>query len=455
LHADIEEFFDSITEGRVQGALIALGIRPTAAISLASFLTIDGRLPLGLNSSPLIANLICLELDNKMTALARRHSANYSRYADDMTFSSMSSRLPVRNEVESILQSAGFRLSERKFFMTRLGQSHFVTGLSVSDRVPHVPRRMKKRLRQEIYLARKYGLESHIARAGYLRIGIGARNVSGRLHYLAGVEHDLGNAMLSEWNNILQDNHLSPTFFPRYRNEVRSVSFYGDEAEISTSRGAMFAVALIAIEELAVVRDATTATVRRLIADPFVTGRKDRLIARGLHFSDASEEMKSDYVKTLADLPFRAYVAFDLLSNHEGRSFAYLHLLNALLRDRLIGCDRAIMTISLEENTSVGLEELTSLVSSNCEALAQTDSRRPIRAPDVRKAIKADDPLLAVPDFALGVFGAYMSKHRDIDVSRFERLRDKYRLLLDRANGKYYSRFKLFVPWEEPNGDNR
>jgi hypothetical protein len=209
---------------------------------------------------------------------------------------------------------------------------------------------------------------------------------------------------------------------------------------------------LVAVEELGMARDTTAATIRSIIADPFVTGRKDRLVSQGLHFAEATEEVRSAYVKALADIPFRAYVAFDLLSNTADRESEYLGLLSALIRDRLIACDRAVVTMLFEENPSVDLKDLNSVVLGNYDALARSDSRRPTRAPDVKKIRKADDSLLAIPDFVLGVFGAYMAKYRDIDVSRFERLRDRYRLIFDKVNKKYYSRFKPFTPWEESDG---
>jgi hypothetical protein len=61
---------------------------------------------------------------------------------------------------------------------------------------------------------------------------------------------------------------------------------------------------------------------------------------------------------------------------------------------------------------------------------------------------KLDEPLLAVPDFALGVLGACLSKSRETDIKRFERLRDKYGVIVDRTTGKYFSRFKPFLASE-------
>ena len=448
LHADIDEFFASISRERVQAALMLLGTKRPVASALARFLTIDESLPLGLHSSPLIANLVCLDMDDQMSTLASAHRAVYTRYADDMTFSASSARLPGRRRLEAALRANGFRLSDRKLFTTRIGQSHFVTGLSVSDGVPHVPRRLKRRLRQEIYMAEKHGLKSHLGRAGYIRYGIGVNNISGRLHYLAGVEHALGNRMLSDWNRVLEDNEIEPTFYPRQYREPRNVSFYCDESEVSTSRGSVFLLALVAIEETAAVRQATAKVTRNYLADPFMTGRRDNVRARGLHYTEATEELRTEYVRALADCPFRAYIAMDFLVKHESARFAFLYLLKALVKDRLTACDRALVHFYFENNDSLRLSEIKAAVSSTYGTLAAADSRRPLSIPDVSMVSKPEEPLLAVPDFALGVLGACLSKSRETDIKRFERLRDKFGVIVDRTTGKYFSRFKPFLAWE-------
>jgi RNA-directed DNA polymerase len=189
--------------------------------------------------------------------------------------------------------------------------------------------------------------------------------------------------MLGDWNRILEDNEIEPTFYPRQRREPRNVSFYCDESEVSTSRGSVFLLALAAIEEPAAVREATAKVTRSYLADPFMTGRRDDVRARGLHYSEATEELRTEYVRALADCPFRAYVAMDFLVKHESVRVAFLFLLNALLKDRLTACDRALVHFHFENNDSLSPTEIKAAVSSTYAILTVADSRRPLSQPDV------------------------------------------------------------------------
>lgn len=131
LHADIKDFFPSITKDRLLKLFHRLGINPAMAELLCAFICIDDKLPLGIHCSPLLANLVCLDLDDKFVALSAQYDCHYTRYADDITISGKA--VPPKQEVEKILEEEGFLLSQRKFRITKTGQSHFVTGLSVTD----------------------------------------------------------------------------------------------------------------------------------------------------------------------------------------------------------------------------------------------------------------------------------------------------------------------------------
>ena len=151
LRADIRNFFPSITIERLKARFLELKMHPATAEALAKFVTIDDRLALGLNASPMLANLICVNLDTKIQKLAQAYGCKYTRYADDISISAKRA-LPSRKEIEKVIEDEGFQINEEKFRYTKIGQAHYVTGLSISDVAgPHVPRRMKHRLRQELY----------------------------------------------------------------------------------------------------------------------------------------------------------------------------------------------------------------------------------------------------------------------------------------------------------------
>ena len=83
-------------------------------------------LPQGSPASPLLTNAICDKLDRRMKGVAKRFGLHYSRYADDMTFSSMHNVYQegskFRIEIERIISEQGFRMNDSK---TRLQKTFF------------------------------------------------------------------------------------------------------------------------------------------------------------------------------------------------------------------------------------------------------------------------------------------------------------------------------------------
>jgi len=73
-------------------------------------------LPQGAPTSPIITNMICDKLDHRLGGLAHRFGLNYTRYADDITFSSMHNvfqeNSDFRKELLRIIGDQGFVLNE-------------------------------------------------------------------------------------------------------------------------------------------------------------------------------------------------------------------------------------------------------------------------------------------------------------------------------------------------------
>lgn len=66
---------------RLKKRFLELNMHPAAADALARFVTINDRLALGLNASPMLANLVCVALDIKIQNLAQAYGCKYTRYA--------------------------------------------------------------------------------------------------------------------------------------------------------------------------------------------------------------------------------------------------------------------------------------------------------------------------------------------------------------------------------------
>jgi len=117
-------------------------------------------LPQGAPTSPVITNIVCQRLDYLLTALAKRFGLKYSRYADDITFSSMHNvyhpNSEFDKELKRIIEDQRFTINETKTRLQCKGQRQEVTGLLVND-ITNVQKRYVKQIRQWLYYWERYG----------------------------------------------------------------------------------------------------------------------------------------------------------------------------------------------------------------------------------------------------------------------------------------------------------
>lgn len=95
LNLDLENFFDSFHFGRVRGYFLKnryFLLNEDIATLIAQIACYEGKLPQGAPSSPIITNLICSILDYRIWKIARKYHLDYTRYADDLSFSTNEKR---------------------------------------------------------------------------------------------------------------------------------------------------------------------------------------------------------------------------------------------------------------------------------------------------------------------------------------------------------------------------
>ena len=161
LKLDLVEFFESITESAVLVNLKRIGFSDYISQVLARLVTFNNKLVQGFNTSPIVANIVAESLDNGLVEYCNNNDLIYSRYADDLYFSSL--KLPKKDEITSIINSFGFYVNENKTRLMRRGKKQYVTGLSVFDSsYPRISRKTKRNIRLELYYINKYGIKSHI-----------------------------------------------------------------------------------------------------------------------------------------------------------------------------------------------------------------------------------------------------------------------------------------------------
>lgn len=129
LNIDLVDYFATVHIGRVRGRLRAqpYGLSNDIATTIAKLCTLNGVLPTGAPTSPILANMVSSPLDASLTSLARSHGCFYTRYADDITFSTNRKSFPPglvkRSDPVETKVTAGDELRERIL----------VSGFSIQD----------------------------------------------------------------------------------------------------------------------------------------------------------------------------------------------------------------------------------------------------------------------------------------------------------------------------------
>lgn len=459
ISVDLEDFFPSIRVERVQSLFEDIGFQKTAADFLSQFVTINGFLPLGFPTSPTIANAVCLAMDVELQGLAELKGCTFSRYADDISFSG-DAAIPTIAAIDTVVRKHGFSIVVSKTRHSKLGQSHYVTGLSVSDPAhPHVPRVKKHRLRQELYYAQKFGLEDHCHRLGIVDAQMIQQEVNrldGMVKFTAFHEPSLAAKLKTDWQEILSKSGDRPSYKPK--NQIGLPFFINvDEAELERPDGKkVLALAMSVSQHEDRVRQGTQDVLHAYLANPWAAGDREAVKKKGIHFSDAHEDLRGSYVERMSSLPFEGYVAFAVLPNSDDYEKTYLRLLTAMLKRRLMAAEGKFAHFVFEKNNKVSQVAIRSAVMGAHDDLRKAKNRHP-KLCRVEFAGKPHQGL-SIPDFLLGVLRNFLmlrleGPHKPPSRDRllFERIRDKYRLILDVDNWIEFGRRKPIYPWWEVN----
>lgn len=458
LKTDIENFFPSITRQRIESLFTDLGVESNTANQLASFLTIDGQLPLGLPTSPIIANAICHELDVELCELEVGTGSTYSRYADDLTFSS-DSALPEVSDVSAIIERHGFVLAKDKTRLTKRGQNHYVTGLSISDpKAPHAPRPMKRSLRQELHYAKEFGLRDHIGSLGITEDDEAQRYINhldGRVKYIAFHEPHKAAKLVTLWQSILDESGDEPSFEPK-NHDLAIFCFFVDETEFEWQGKKYLALGLSASQQQDMINAATERVLKDYLANPFSDGELDALRQNGMHFSHATEDLRSLYVRALQTLPFQGFIVFgEQTGNFEAD---YTRLLSHIIKRRLMAAESKLARLCFEQSSKVSKTAIDAVVRGAWEELRKANNRRP-KYVDV-EVVDKNWFGVGVPDFLLGVFRRYILSDPAVtppqrQQNMFEGLRDKIRVIANADTGDEFTRRHPFYISSMPSSPTR
>jgi RNA-directed DNA polymerase len=165
---DLKDFFPTISGKRIRGLLMndnRLKFPAVVATTIAHIACRNGVLPQGSPCSPVLSNLIAGILDVHLSRLAQECGCRYTRYADDITFSTNKREFPsaiaiadptdphkwsVAERLSSIIAKAGFSINDTKTRMQYKTSRQTVTGLVVNKRV-NVPAEYRHLVRAYVF----------------------------------------------------------------------------------------------------------------------------------------------------------------------------------------------------------------------------------------------------------------------------------------------------------------
>ena len=162
---DIKDFFPSITADHVHHIFSdCLGFSPEVSQLLAQLTTRNGVVPQGASTSSYLANLVFWDIEPSLVVRFRRQGLNYSRFADDITISAARILEPV--VLTGLVAAVTGMLAEKECYQKRsklhvrkrgqtiLAASGYdpltVTGLSVFNEVPALPKAERKAIRAAV-----------------------------------------------------------------------------------------------------------------------------------------------------------------------------------------------------------------------------------------------------------------------------------------------------------------
>jgi len=173
VNLDLKDFFPTITERRVVGLLRSLGVDKRVSEVVARLCCNMGQLPQGAPTSPVLSNMICYRLDTDLLLIAKTSRAIYTRYADDITFSSYQPPAPLFQgvvpavgrfspdllapELGAAITSNGFVVHPDKAHYADRNSRRIVTGVKINAGL-NVDRRYIRQVRAFLHSVERLGL---------------------------------------------------------------------------------------------------------------------------------------------------------------------------------------------------------------------------------------------------------------------------------------------------------
>jgi len=197
LNFDLKDFFPSIHIGRVKGFLINdrnFSLNEDVALLISQIACHEGSLPQGSPLSPIIANMVAQILDRRLRKFANIARCSYTRYVDDITFSTNLREFPkdvaeftkgnwqIGTPLEKVIKRAGYQINHQKTRMQQSHQRQMVTGLTVNSKpMPNIDYRKRTR-----------AMCDKLFNEGCYRIGVEEFNISKKPKHIKPIKGRIG-----------------------------------------------------------------------------------------------------------------------------------------------------------------------------------------------------------------------------------------------------------------------
>jgi RNA-directed DNA polymerase len=155
LKMDLENFFPSISKIQIFNLFKSVGYNAHMSNALANLCTYKGKLPQGAVTSPYLSNLICYRLDYRIEKYCTKREIVYTRYADDLTFSSDNRELlhKIFGMINKIVEDEGFKINKNKTVFMTPKMHKSITGVTINSGVPKAPKELKRTVRAMLHNA--------------------------------------------------------------------------------------------------------------------------------------------------------------------------------------------------------------------------------------------------------------------------------------------------------------
>jgi RNA-directed DNA polymerase len=220
LNFDLKNFFPSINAGRILGLFQAkpFEFNKEVASTLTGIVCYQNLLPQGSPVSPVLSNLIAFTMDRQFVQLAKANRLTYTRYADDITFSSAASSFPegyfeklgkeyiCGPKILSIIKANGFEVNPKKTRFFPKNKPHYVTGIKVNIK-PNISWNLVRQVRAMLHAWEKFGpvaAEQHYNS----KYNVGRDKdfpsvVSGKVEYIRHIRTDLDKTYRKIYNKFV------------------------------------------------------------------------------------------------------------------------------------------------------------------------------------------------------------------------------------------------------------